>query len=127
MIIISKILARLFAALEYNTELKYLAKYVENPDYPGTQVRRLYYFCRGNRTTTKYKVMNTALIWLSQYMIKLDYLDVDISDINIFIRAQLQPNTVATNFRMLFAVFSENSIQYSLSKDFNQIGESFLF
>ena len=60
-------------------------------------------------------------------MIKLDYLDVDISDINIFIRAQLQPNTVATNFRMLFAEFSENSIQYSLSKDFNQIGKSFIF
>ena len=71
--------------------------------------------------------MNTALIWLSQYMIKQEYLDVDISDVNIFIRAQLQPNTVATYFRMLFAVFSENSINYSLSKDFNQIGKSFLF
>ena len=68
--------------------------------------------------------MNTALIWLSQYMIKQEYLGVDISDINIFIKAQLKPNTVATQFRMLFAAFKENSIQYSLSKDFNQTGKS---
>ena len=60
-------------------------------------------------------------------MIKLEYLGEDISDHNIFIKAQLQPNYIATNFRMLFAVFSENSIQFSLSKDFNQIGKYFLF
>ena len=112
-------IARLFAALEYNNELKYLTQFLDDPECPGTPVRRLYYFCRGHCTTTKYRVMNTALIWLSQYLIKLEYLDVDISDISIFIKAQLQPNTVATYFRMLSAVFSENSINYSLSKDFN--------
>ena len=124
-IIFSKIVARLFAALEYNPTLKYLADYLDDPDSPGTQVRRLYFLCRGNRTKPKYTVLNTALIWLSQYMIKLEYLDVDILDIIIFIKAQLQPNYIATNFRMLFAVFSENSIQYSLSKHFNQTGKSF--
>ena len=117
-------IARLFAALEYNNELKYLTQFLDDPECPGTPVRRLYYFCRGHCTTTKYRVMNTALIWLSQYMIKQEYLGVDISDINIFIKAQLQPNTVATQFRMLFAAFKENSIQYSLSKDFNQTGKS---
>ena len=71
--------------------------------------------------------MNTVLIWFSQYLIKLEYLDVDISDINIFIKAQLQPNTIVTNFRMLFSVFSDNSIQYSIFKDFNQIGKSVCF
>mmetsp|Transcript_45076 Transcript_45076/g.45655 ORF Transcript_45076/g.45655 Transcript_45076/m.45655 type:complete len:143 (+) Transcript_45076:412-840(+) len=55
-------------------------------------------------------------------MIKLEYLSVDISNINISIKAQLQPNYTATKFRILFAVFSENNIQYSLSKHFNQIG-----
>ena len=57
-------------------------------------------------------------------MIKQEYLGHDISNINIFIKAQLQPNTVATQFRMLFASFKENSIQYSFSKDFIQIGKS---
>jgi len=117
-----RIIARLFAALEYNKELKHLTLFMDDPECPGTQVRTLYYLCRGVCTTSKYKVMNTALIWLSQYLIKQDYLGHDISDINIFIKAQLQPNTVATQFRMLFAAFKENSILYSLSKDFNQIG-----
>ena len=115
------------SALEYSTKLSYLAQYLDDPDCPCRQVQCLYYFCRGNRTNTKYTVMNTVLIWSSQYLIKLEYLDVDISDFNIFIKAQLQPNTIATNFRMLFSVFSDNSIQYSLSKDFNQIGKSFWF
>jgi len=33
-----KIVACLFAALEYNPTLRYLAKYLDGPDTPGTQV-----------------------------------------------------------------------------------------
>ena len=60
-------------------------------------------------------------------MIKLEYLGVGISDINIFIKAQLQPNHIATNFWMLFSVFSNNSIQYSLFKHFDQSSKSYCF
>ena len=80
-------------------------------------------FCHGIHSLSKYKVLYTVLIWIAQFMIKTEYLGVDISDINIFIKAQLHPNTIATNFWMLFYVFTKESLQY-LSKHFNQTSKS---
>ena len=98
---------------------------VKDPEQPTKIVRQLYVLCRGHRTDGKYEILNIALIWLSKFMIYKSYIGVDLSDINIFIKAQLQPNTVATSFRMLFSKFSEASITFSLAKHFNRIGMFF--
>ena len=99
---------------------------VKDPEQPSKIVRQLYVLCRGPRTDGKYEILNIALIWLSKFMIYKSYIGVDLSDINIFIKAQLQPNTVATSFRMLFSRLSEECVTFSLAKHFNRIGTFFL-
>ena len=98
---------------------------VKDPEQPTKIVRQLYVLCRGPRTDGKYEILNIALIWLSKFMIYKSYIGVDLSDINIFIKAQLQPNTVATSFRMLFSRLSEECVTFSLAKHFNRIGTFF--
>ena len=98
---------------------------VKDPEQPSKIVRQLYVLCRGPRTDGKYETLNIALIWLSKFMIYKSYIGVDLSDINIFIKAQLQPNTVATSFRMLFSRLSEECVTFSLAKHFNRIGTFF--
>ena len=100
---------------------------IKDPEQPTKIVRQLYVLCRGHRTDGKYEILNIALIWLSKFMIYKSYIGVDLLDINIFIKAQLQPNTVATSFRMLFSILSDVSITFSLAKYFMDIGMSFLF
>ena len=99
---------------------------VKDPEQPSKIVRQLYVLCRGPRTDGKYEILNIALIWLSKFMIYKSYIGVDLSDINVFIKAQLQPNTVATSFRMLFSRLSEECVTFSLAKHFNCIGTLFL-
>ena len=99
---------------------------VKDPEQPSKIVQQLYVLCRGPRTDGKYETLNIALIWLSKFMIYKSYIGVDLSDINVFIKAQLQPNTVATSFRMLFSWFSEECVTFSLAKHFNRIGTFFL-
>ena len=105
--------------------MKHLAIKIKDPEQPTKMVRQLFVFCRWHRTDGKYEILNIALIWLSKFMIYKSYIGVDLSDINIFIKAQLQPNTVATSFRMLFSRFSEECITFSLAKHFNRIGTFF--
>ena len=99
---------------------------IKDPEQPTKMVRQLFVLCRGHRTDGKYEILNIALIWLSKFMIYKSYIGVDLSDINIFIKAQLQPNTVATSFRMLFSRLSEECVTFSLAKHFNRIGTFFL-
>jgi hypothetical protein len=119
-----KMEARFFASLQENKTLKYLSVFVKDPNSArDTLVRQLYVYCRGVITTDSYEIMNTALIWFSKSYIKLEFIGMDLSDdLELFVRAQYQPNTVAKNFRCLFSIFKSNQVHFSLANDFNGKG-----
>ena len=119
--------ARFFASLQENKTLKYLSAYVKDPNSAlDTPVRQLYVYCRGVITTDSYEIMNTALIWFSKSYIKLEFIGMDLSDdLELFVRAQYQPNTVAKNFRCLFSILKSNQVHFSLANDFNGKGTSY--
>jgi hypothetical protein len=121
--------ARFFASLQTNETLKYLSKYVEDPDSSIKRpIRQLYVFCRGITNQDKYEILNACLVWFSKSFVKLEFRGVDLSDdLELFVRAQYQPNTVAKSFRCLFAVFRSNQLIYSLAKDFNGKGTFIIF
>jgi hypothetical protein len=119
-----KMEARFFASLQENKTLKYLSVFVKDPNSArDTLVRQLYVYCRGVITTDSYEIMNTALIWFSKSYIKLEFIGMDLSDdLELFVRAQYQPNTVAKNFRCLFSTLKSNQVHFSLANDFNGKG-----
>lgn len=120
--------ARFFASLQSNDTLKYLSKYVQDPKSSISRlIRQLYVFCRGITNKDRYDILNTCLIWFSKSFVKLEFCGVDLSDdLELFVEAQYQPNTVAKEFRCLFAVFRSNQIMFSLAKDFNGKGTFYL-
>jgi hypothetical protein len=114
--------ARLFTTLSSSEVFKDLSKWVLDPINVNTNIRQLYVFCRGVRTPAKHKVLNSALLFFSKSYVKLEYLNKDLSDINVFVKAQYQPNSCATNFRCLFSLLSKQGITYTLAKSFNGQG-----
>jgi hypothetical protein len=116
--------ARFFASLQTNDTLKHLSKYVKDPNSPiDRMIRQLYVFCRGIKNHDTYDILNTCLVWFSKSFVKLEFIGVDLSDdLELFVRAQYQPNTVAKQFRCLFAVFRSHQLIFSLAKDFNGKG-----
>ena len=120
--IILQMEARFFASLSTSEDLKKLAVFVSDPDVPTTKIRQLYVYCRGTPTEPRFKVLNTALIYFSTTFVQLKYVNKDLSDINLFVKAQYQPNTCAFYFRCLFAIFNTHSVRFTLAKSFNGIG-----
>jgi hypothetical protein len=114
--------ARLFATLSSSDVFKDLSKWVLDPINVNTYIRQLYVFCRGVRTPAKHKVLNTALVFFSKSYVKLEYIKKDLSDINVFVKAQYQPNSCSKNFRCLFSLMSKQGITYTLAKSFNGQG-----
>jgi hypothetical protein len=119
--------ARLFTTLSSSDVFKDLSKWVLDPINVNTNIRQLYVFCRGVRTPAKHKVLNSALLFFSKSYVKLEYLNKDLSDINVFVKAQYQPNSCATNFRCLFSLLSKQGITYTLAKSFNGQGMYILY
>jgi hypothetical protein len=120
--------ARFFASLQSNDTLKWLSKLVKDPNSPSDRmIRQLYVFCRGIKNQDTYEILNTCLVWFSKSFVKLEFIGVDLSDdLELFVRAQYQPNTVAKQFRCLFAVFRSEQLIFSLAKDFNGKGTFFV-
>jgi hypothetical protein len=117
--------ARFFASLQTNDTLQHLSKYVKDPNSSiDRMIRQLYVFCRGIKNQDTHEILNTCLVWFSKSFVKLEFRGVDLSDdLELFVRAQYQPNTVAKQFRCLFAVFRSQQLIFSLAKDFNGNGE----
>jgi hypothetical protein len=118
--------ARFFACLSTNDLFKHLSAYVPDPEDQKTQIRQFYIFCRGTKTPTRYKVLNTSLIFFSQTFVQLKYAGMDLTDINLFVKAQYQPNSCAFNFWCLFAIFAAQGIRFTLAKSFNDPGTLFV-
>jgi len=118
--------ARLFACLSTNDLFKHLSAFVPDPEDPSTQIRQFYIFCRGTKTPARYKILNAALIFFSQTFVQLKYAGMDLTDINLFVKAQYQPNSCAKNFRCLFAILAAQGIRFTLAKSFNDPGTFFL-
>ena len=114
--------ARLFACLSTSDLFKHLSCSVPDPEDPCTKIRKFYVFCRGTKTPTRYKILNAALVHFSTTFVQLKFVGVDLSDINVFCKAQYQPNSCAYYFRCLFATLSEQGIRFTLSKSFNGAG-----
>ena len=114
--------ARLFACLSTSDLFKHLSCSVPDPEDPCTKIRQFYVFCRGTKTPTRYKILNAALVHFSTPFVQLKFVGVDLSDINVFCKAQYQPNSCAYYFRCLFATLSEQGIRFTLSKSFNGAG-----
>jgi hypothetical protein len=114
--------ARLFACLATNDLFKHLSDFVPDPDDPSTKTRQFYVYCRGPKTPARYRIMNASLIFFSKTFVQLKYVGMDLSDINLFVKAQYQPNSCAKNFRCLFAIFANQGIRYTLAKSFNDAG-----
>ena len=114
--------ARLFACLSTSDLFKHLSCSVPDPEDPCTKIRQFYVFCRGTKTPTRYKILNAALVHFSTTFVQLKFVGVDLSDINVFCKAQYQPNSCAYYFRCLFATLSEQGIRFTLSKSFNGAG-----
>ena len=114
--------ARFFACLSTNDLFKHLSVFVSDPEDPCTLIRQFYVFCRGTKTPTRYKILNAALIHFSTTFVQLKFVGKDLTDMNLFVKAQYQPNSCARYFRCLFAILSEQGIRFTLSKSFNGAG-----
>ena len=114
--------ARFFACLSTNDLFKHLSVLVSDPEDPCTLIRQFYVFCRGTKTPTRYKILNASLIHFSTTFVQLKYVGMDLTDMNLFVKAQYQPNSCARYFRCLFAILSEEGIRFTLSKSFNGAG-----
>ena len=121
-----KIELEFFTALENNDTVQQLAEMVPShpEDQDSTMIRRLYFLCRGIKDDKKYELLNTCMIIFSRQYIKISYREMNLDNIEDYVAAQYQPNSVSTNLRRLFSVFSRNQILYSLSKDFRRQGTS---
>lgn len=114
--------ARLFACLSTNDLFKHLSDFVSDPDDTTTKIRQFYVYCRGVKTPARYKIINASLIFFSKSFVQLKFVGMDLSDINLFVKAQYQPNSCARFFRCLFAVFATQDIRFTLAKSFNAAG-----
>ena len=114
--------ARFFACLSTNDLFKHLSVLVSDPEDPCSLIRQFYVFCRGTKTPTRYKILNAALIHFSTTFVQLKFVGMDLTDMNLFVKAQYQPNSCARYFRCLFAILSEQGIRFTLSKSFNGAG-----
>ena len=114
--------ARFFACLSTNDLFKHLSVLVSDPEDPCSLIRQFYVFCRGTKTPTRYKILNAALIHFSTTFVQLKFVGKDLTDMNLFVKAQYQPNSCARYFRCLFAILSEQGIRFTLSKSFNGAG-----
>ena len=119
--------ARFFACLSTNDLFKHLSAHVSDPEDPCTLIRQFYVFCRGTKTPTRYKILNAALIHFSTTFVQLKYVGMDLTDMNLFVKAQYQPNSCARYFRCLFAILSEEGIRFTLSKSFNGAGTYIMY
>ena len=113
-------------ALQINDTVNQLAEMVpSHPEDPDSNlICRLYTLCRGIKDDKKYELLNTCMIIFSQQYIKINYREMDLDNIEDYVAAQYQPNSVSTNLRSLFSVFSKNQVMFSLTKDFRQQGTS---
>jgi hypothetical protein len=119
--------ARLFACLSTNDLFKHLSDFVTDPDDDTTKICQFYVYCRGTKTPARYKIINAALIFFSKTFVQLKYVGMYLSDINLFVKAQYQPNSCAKNFWCLFAIFANQGIRFTLAKSFNGTGKLLLF
>jgi hypothetical protein len=99
-----------------------LAEIVADPDIPGSTTRRFYIELRGFKSPLKRSVLNMALLLFSQRLIKKEFEGRDLLDPATFAAAQYESTSIDTLLKCLFAVFTENSIQYSREKDFKFSG-----
>jgi hypothetical protein len=118
--------ARFFASLATNDLFKHLSDMVHDEEDPSTPIRQFYLYCRGTKTPARYKVLNASLIFFSKTFVQLKYVGMDLSDINLFVKAQYQPNSCAKNFRCLFAILAAQGIRFTLAKSFNDAGMSLM-
>jgi len=94
---------------------------VPDPELGG-EIELFFLKVRGVQLDGKRDILALALMAFSVRFIKKDYIGVKFKSAKHFADAQYQPNTVATSFRMLFAYFKDNNIQYSLYQHFNRKG-----
>jgi hypothetical protein len=102
--------AQFFASLATNDLFKHLSDMVHDAEDPSTPIRQFYLYCRGTKPPARCKVLNASLIFFSKTFVQLKYVGMDLSDINLFVKAQYQPNSCAKNFRCLFAILAAQGI-----------------
>jgi hypothetical protein len=116
--------ARFFLTLESSQNFKALTVFVSDPELPLEKVRTLYLLLRGIATPLKKRILNFALILLSQNLIKKDYIGrTDLHEPQVKADAQYQPNSLTTMFKCLFARFGEKGILLRLDHDFFNAGD----
>ena len=97
------------------------------PDVPSQKTRQFFIQLRGIKTPVKKTILNATLVLFSTLLYKKDFLGKNLSDPKQFAYAQYEPNYVAVQFRMLFAVFHEQGVQYKMTKDFKLKGDYLAF
>jgi hypothetical protein len=107
--------ARFFASLATNDLLKHLSDMVHDAEDPSTPIRQFYLYCRGTKTPARYKVLNASLIFFSKTFVRMD-----LSGINLFVKAQYQPNSCAKHFQSLFAILVAQGIRFTLADTFHK-------
>ena len=90
---------------------------------PDTNKPRLFTFCSGTKSESKWQVLNACLLCFSKVYkrISAKSLTADATEEEIA-KHEYQPNSVVVALKSLFVMLGKNGIVYSLNHDFNREG-----